>query len=275
MSAALQPAFLTGTAGRLFVSCFAPAAGTDRWLLFVPPFAEEMNKSRRMMARLGHALAAHGIGLCLPDLYGTGDSEGDFRDARLAIWQQDLADTAGWLQQQHNCRQLQLGGLRYGALLAMQVREQLPASGSCLLWQPLAGGKQQLTQFLRLRQAAAIMGGGGETLKDMQARLAGGESLEVAGYQLHPQLAAALAEQDLAGLAPPSSLAVHWLEVARDPQRGVTPVSARVIEAWQGQGSRVSVRAVAGDPFWSTQELVDAPALVSASVEWLAQEAGT
>jgi exosortase A-associated hydrolase 2 len=266
----LQPAFVAGSAGRLFVSCFAPADGADTWLLFVPPFAEEMNKSRRMLARLGYALAAEGIGLCLPDLHGTGDSEGDFGAARMAIWQRDLADVAGWLQAEHGCRRLLLGGLRYGALLAMSSRGQLPDVTACLLWQPVAKGQQQLTQFLRLRQAAAIMGGGGrETLKDLQQQLDHGQPLEVAGYLLHPELAQAMTGQDLVELAPPAGLPVHWLELARDPARPLMPASAQVIEAWQGQGSQVSTAGVPGDPFWSTQELVDAPELLAASLHWL------
>ena len=276
MSHVLQPAFVAGSAGRLFVSCFAPAHGTDTWLLFVPPFAEEMNKSRRMLARLGYALAADGIGLCLPDLYGSGDSEGDFGDASMAIWQRDLRDIAQWLQTEHSCRRLLLGGLRYGALLAMSSRAALPDVAACLLWQPIAKGQQQLTLFLRLRQAAAIMGGGAkETLKDLQQQLDQGQSLEVAGYLLPAELAAAMAAQNLAELAPPAGLPLHWLELSRDPERPVMPASRQVIDAWQGQGSQVMMAGVSGDPFWSTQELVDAPELVTASLRCLQEIVGS
>lgn len=272
MSRVLQPAFVAGDSGRLFVSCFAPAGGTDTWLLFVPPFAEEMNKSRRMMARLGHALAARGIGVALPDLYGTGDSEGEFGDATLTMWQQDLVDTAEWLVRQHDCRNLLVGGLRYGALLAMATLSRLPSPATCLLWQPVSKGQQQLTQFLRLRLAAGIMGGGAaESLTELQGRLARGETLEVAGYDLAPGLAQAMAPQELAALAPPVGVRTHWLELCRDPLRPVTPASAQVIEAWRSVGADVRTYGVAGDPFWSTQELVDAPALVEKSAEILAR----
>lgn len=273
MAAVLQPAFVAGNAGRLFVSCFAPAAGTDRWLLFVPPFAEEANKSRRMMARLGHALAGRGVGLCLPDPYGTGDSAGDFEDARLAIWQEDLVTVAEWLRTEHGCTRLWLGGLRLGVPLALTVADRLGALRGMLCWQPVAKGRQQLTQFLRLRQAAAVMGGGKESMQDMQARLDAGEPLEVAGYMLHPELAAALADLDLASLAP--EVSTHWLELSRDPDRPVTPVSRQVLDAWQQAGTTAEIAGVPGDPFWAVQELVDAPALVEASVELLAAEKGT
>lgn len=274
MSLLLQPAFVAGAAGRLFLSCFKPASGTRRWLLFIPPFAEEANKSRRMLARLGHALAERGVGLCLPDLYGTGDSGGDFSDARLAGWQDDMVVAADWLVEQQGCSALYLGGLRLGVPLALSVLDRLPTVRGCLCWQPVARGQQQLTQFLRLRQAAAVMGGGNESLKDMQARLDAGESLEVAGYRLHPALAGALAALDLAELAPPATAPARWLELSRDPARPVTPLSAQVLAAWRQGGSRVTELGVPGDPFWATQELVDAPALVDASLAWLADGEG-
>lgn len=275
MPRVLQPAFLAGSAGRLFVSCFVPRGGASTWLLFVPPFAEEMNKSRRMIARLGHALAARGVGLCLPDLYGTGDSEGDFGDAQLPIWEQDLLDVAHWLQQQHGCQRLVLGGMRYGALLAMALQSRLPAVSACLLWQPLAKGQQQLTQFLRLRLAANIMAGGNESVQGLQDRLRQGEAIEVAGYTLAPALAAAMAEQDLAPSAPSADVPVHWLELSRDPQRPLTPVSNRIVEQWRQQGGDVRSQGVPGDPFWSTQELVDAPALIDVSVAAVCAEAAS
>lgn len=270
MPSVLQPAFITGRAGQLLVTCFEPAAGAKHWLLFVPPFAEEANKSRRMMARLGHALAAQGVGTALLDLFGTGDSAGDFGEARLAIWQDDIVATANWLVSDKGCDTLSLGGLRLGVAVGLSAISQLPAAPRNLLcWQPVTKGQQQLTQFLRLRQAAAVMGGGTASIKDMQTRLASGETLEVAGYDLHPDLASGLAQLDLNRLTPPSGAAVHWLELTRNPEKPVMPASLAVLDAWQQSGLVPQVQGVPGDPFWTVQELVDAPALVDASVQAL------
>ncbi len=268
----LQPAFIAGSAGRLLMTCFEPPAGTHRWLLFVPPFAEEANKSRRMMARLGHALAAQGMGLALLDLYGTGDSAGDFGDARLEIWQDDIVRACRWLAAEKRCRELSLGGLRLGVPLALSALARLDSVARLLLWQPVVKGQQHVSQFLRLRQVAAVMGGGKESLKDMQEALAGGQSLEVAGYELHPALATAIAELDLTALAPSSDVPVHWLELTRNAEKPVVPASAAVIAGWQRAGGNLNVRGVAGDPFWAVQELVDAPALIEASLRCLLPE---
>src|SRR3546814_1526626 len=57
----------------------------------------EMNRSRRMAALQARALAALGIDVLLLDLFGTGDSAGDFRDARWEIWREDAMAAVAWL----------------------------------------------------------------------------------------------------------------------------------------------------------------------------------
>lgn len=269
----LRPLFLQGCTGRIHLTNFLPDTPTNHWLLFCPPWAEEMNKSRRMMARLGHALADQGIAMCLPDLYGTGDSAGDFSDARWDIWCDDLRQTSQWLQQQ-GCRRLLLGGLRSGCLLAWDVRQTLAlAPASSLFWQPVSQGAQQLTQFLRLRMAAGMTRGGGESVRDLRALLTAGKAIEVAGYELAPALADALEQKTLQGADDLAGETVYWLELGSGEQQTVSPVSRQVIEDWRSRGARVSAQRLSGDPFWSTQELVDVPALIDASVAVLTGEA--
>ena len=84
----MNPFFLVGGQGTLFAIYYPPAAGVPRrdGVLYVPPFAEEMNKSRRLVALQARRLAAAGFGVLVPDLYGTGDSAGDFAEARWSIW---------------------------------------------------------------------------------------------------------------------------------------------------------------------------------------------
>ena len=84
--------FLTGRAGALYARYQPPRASIRHRadVVIVPPFAEEMNKSRRMFALLAERLATLGVGTALIDLYGTGDSEGDFGDARYDVWLDDM-----------------------------------------------------------------------------------------------------------------------------------------------------------------------------------------
>ena len=72
--------------------CIAePVRGTVRGVvLLLPPFAEEMNKSRRMCALLARGLAADGWRVVRIDLFGCGDSAGSLRDASWEQWCDDL-----------------------------------------------------------------------------------------------------------------------------------------------------------------------------------------
>ena len=91
MADRLCPLFIDGTAGRLFAIYLAPAPEAPRRgaVLYLPPFAEEMNRSRRMVLLQARRMVELGYQVLIVDLYGTGDSEGDFADARWAIWRAD------------------------------------------------------------------------------------------------------------------------------------------------------------------------------------------
>ena len=84
-----RPFFLRFTAGRRFCLLHAPERRAIGAVLYVHPLAEEMNKSRRMAALQARALAASGWFVLQVDLFGCGDSDGDFGDAD---WQRWLAD---------------------------------------------------------------------------------------------------------------------------------------------------------------------------------------
>ena len=99
--AGCQPLFLEGAQGRLFALSYHPAQlQTHRHgVLIVPPFAEEMNKSRRMLSQQARLLAEDGYLTLLLDLYGTGESDGEFSDASWAGWCEDLMCGYRWLRE--------------------------------------------------------------------------------------------------------------------------------------------------------------------------------
>src|SRR5687768_8838655 len=67
--------------GRRFCLLHMPSRPARALVVYVHPFAEEMNKSRRMAALQARALAASGHAVLQIDLLGCGDSSGDFGDA--------------------------------------------------------------------------------------------------------------------------------------------------------------------------------------------------
>ncbi len=269
MPVGIDPFFVGEPGRRRFCLHFRPDAGARAplGLVFVPPFAEEMNKCRRMVSLQARRLAAAGYPVLVPDLSGCGDSEGDFGEARWEAWLADVSEAVGWLRER-GADGIWLWGVRLGACLAAEVARD-PAAGieGLLLWQPVVSGRTHLTQFLRIRLAADLAGQGRETTKDLRARLARGESVEVAGYDLSPALASAIDGVRLADAAPPPGTPVRWFEVVGAPEQGVSPASARVVQRWEESGAGVTVVTVPGEPFWATQEITECPALIEATTD--------
>jgi exosortase A-associated hydrolase 2 len=156
-----------------------------------------------------------------------------------------------------------LWSLRAGALLAGAASSALADLPALVLWQPVLAGKAHLTQFLRLKVAAEALGAGATTVStsDLVAQLKRGETLEIAGYRLPPAVALPMAESELGTPAP--GVRVQWFEV--NAEASLSPAGQRVVNAWQSSGVVVHARAVAGPPFWQTQELEDCPPLIDAT----------
>jgi exosortase A-associated hydrolase 2 len=240
-------------------------------VLFAPPFAEEMNKSRRMMAEAAIALAAHDYASVLPDLYGSGDSAGEFVEADWATWVQDLARVAS------RCRDNGLEvsaviGVRLGCALAAQA---LAASGvsvkRSVFWQPVTDGARFMTQFLRLRVAASMMSPeGAESIGQLKQQLQDSGRLEVAGYELSSRLVADVEQVRLEAALGPQLGDIHWLEVVRDAGGELSGASRSALDRAQQSGHRVHAGSVPGEPFWSSTEIVLNPALIERTVQALA-----
>lgn len=238
-------------------------------VLLLPPFADEMNKSRRMLARLLHRLAEHSVSGLLFDPYGTGDSAGDFSEASWDLWLADARIAARFLREQ-GVDELVVVALRSGALIARAVESDLQACGlrAMLLWHPVPSGKVMLNQFLRLRLAALMdQGGSRETGAMLRERLTAGEIVEVGGYGLSGDLAFGMEEVDLLDSELDPSVTVAWAELVSDAERPLLPASRKVIERWRQRGIDVRAETIVGPQFWSTAELADVPELIDWSLE--------
>jgi hypothetical protein len=312
---------------------FLPARGGGRYCLYHPPvlppgeavpcrgallqvhaFAEELNRCRRMSALQSRMLAGHGVAVLQIDLYGCGDSAGDFSDARWEIWKEDLALASRWLENRTGMA-VSLWGQRLGALLALDFATGLdspsgaPPAGRepggprrpddvsstraverLVFWQPVLRGETALTQFLRLRLAGQLGGAGGdpgqdsgpaegidpasgadcgqETVAGLRARMARGETVEVAGYALHPELAGAIDAADAATMNIPRA-PVHWLDVALTAGQPSPAARQRTLAAWRARGARVEHDVATGPAFWASQEITEcAPLLAKTAAIW-------
>ena len=265
-----EPFFLDASPGKRFCLYHPPGKGgpLSQAFIYIHPFAEEMNKSRRMAALQAKVFAAMGVGVLQIDLYGCGDSEGDFGDATWETWKNDVEYAHQWLIQQ-GFTSVHFWGLRLGALLALDYAEGAGmGSVKFVLWQPVVSGKSFLTQFLRLKLVSKLMSDDADkkatNVQGFREKLRAGEALEIAGYTLSSAMAAAIDALKLGQLAVKNS-EVYWFEITPGTGRGLSPASTSIVEIWNQSGICPKVALMPGLPFWATQEIGECSELLAAT----------
>ena len=164
-----------------------------------------------------------------------------------------------------------LWGVRLGALMAMDLVSQRPEIvKELLLWQPVYSGKQSITQFLRLRMALGMMQGQQESVGDLRNLAV----LRVKSWKSQDILFALSCIEEIDQLEArqmniPDTCTVSLFEVASSTEKPMTVPTRNQLQAWTSVGIRTNSAVVAGDPFWSTQEIGISTDLIDASSEAL------
>jgi exosortase A-associated hydrolase 2 len=263
---ALNAAFRDFGVGERFCVDWRPTGAAWGALLVLPPFGEELNKSRRAMACAAREFSTNGWFVRLVDAFGTGDSPGDFAAATWAQWVADYRAAASDLARETGLK-VSFWGVRIGALIAQDVA----APGARLiLWQPALSGEQQLTQLLRLRVTQESFSGSGQapTTKQLRSMLERGEPLEIGGYELNPSLVLPMAERRIDALDAWKGT-IGWLDTGPEPRSELPPATGRSLEALRERGVTVEYDHVVGQPFWATVEIETADGLAKRSLDML------
>lgn len=233
----------------------------------MPPFAEEMNKCRRQVTQTACVLAEKGCAVLLVDLFGTGDSEGDFAEARWGTWKSDVITAIRWMESEGFSVD-SIVATRLGCALAAESLNEAGRSVlSTVFWQPVVSGRQFVTQFLRLQVAASMMDSGGQvTVEELRTRLKEGKSLEIAGYELTQGLWSAIEEANLLSCLSRRLGRLHIIEVGRVQKSGLSVPGQRLMAAARKQDIEVTGQRVPGDPMWAATEIVTNSLLGEATV---------
>ena len=266
--------FIPGARGQLFAALRHPGPGRTctRALLCVMPLAEEMNRSRRLVALQSRVLAAAGMAVLCVDPYGCGDSEGEFADADWQTWVDDLHAARDWLGTRTGLP-VDVWAIRHGALLAADAfRAALPQV--VLLWQPVVSGSAALREMLRVSVASGMLNGrdrprGVDALREA---LFAGETIDVGGYPITPQLARAL---DAASLDPwPFGDARGaWIEVSGNPPEAQGRPGAPAADRCRIPGGTLHERVVTGRRFWSAPDVFEFDELITETVQAIEEPA--
>ncbi|GAB2929877.1 serine aminopeptidase domain-containing protein [Rheinheimera gaetbuli] len=263
--------FYTMPSGKLFLRIEQSQDATSA-VVVIPPFAEEMNKSRHLLTALMRQLAAKGCSCFMLDNYGTGDSEGDLDSATTAIWRADLQQLLSKLRDE-GFEQVSFIAVRFGAL---QLFDLLNHSNLALtakqlvLWQPMFDVTKFWQQFVRIKVAEAMAGGAKISQKDIEQQLTNGETVEIAGYPISPAFYQSLLHMHTTLPASLNQFELSWFETSLLDNIAL-PVQKQ-LQLLQ-QSAAVNFVQLKAESYWQTSELASADELISLTVQQLS--AGT
>jgi len=266
--------FLVSEQSHCLVTGFEPSELIRRFVIIVPPFAEEMNKSRKMVSDFARAMASHGdatTAVYIIDLFGCGDSEGLLERASWDIWRANIIDLTTQLQAEHPGAHCVMLGIRLGAALALDciVKPLLTLKISLVFWQPVLNGKQFIHQFLRLKVAASILTQQPLSMAQIRQQLAAEQAIEVSGYLLSSTLVEEIESINHHQLIQlPNDISVAWFETNICASEALLPANEKIVNQWQQQ-NEVERQIFVSPPFWQSVDTVVVPALVERTVNYV------
>jgi exosortase A-associated hydrolase 2 len=263
-----QAFFLEGKHGSIF-ALFQAAQGDQKGaFLFIPPFAEEMNRCRAAVSWQTREFAKIGYSTLVVDPFGTGDSEGELSDASWDIWQSDITIAANWLENKTN-RPISLWGFRLGCLLAADFANSSPGRiRNLLLWQPVVNGKLFLTQYLRYRVASLVDRGlPPENTREIRDKLISGEVVEVAGYPISGALAKGLDQAQFSNFDNLQAIDITWFERVVDSEKPFPIPALKAMDTLRGHGSIIDPYKFSDPQIWQLHDKDRTPNLVELTTQ--------
>jgi exosortase A-associated hydrolase 2 len=148
----IKPYFFGEPSSQLFACYHAPRGGpSQHGVVLCYPIGHEYIRAHRVYRLLASRLARAGFHVLRFDYFGTGDSAGEFEEASLRRWRDDIAAAVEQLRG-FGVRHVCLVGLRMGATLAMLVGTEHEGLAGIVLWDPVVNGSEYLAEVTALQQ---------------------------------------------------------------------------------------------------------------------------
>lgn len=163
----------------------APLPISPAAVVFVHPFMEERQDAHPFLRSLAAQVANRGLWAMRFDLHGCGDSEGEWEEATVASWLDDVRAACAHVRAQSGVERVVLCGLRFGATLAAMAGA-VEGPAPLALIQPVVKGGTYAMDVLRAYLAAEMVltKKAGVTREALIERLRAGETVNVFGYHL-------------------------------------------------------------------------------------------
>lgn len=134
----------------LFGAHSAPSkSARDTGIVLIPPLGQEAIRAHRAIRQLALRLVRERFHALRFDLGGTGDSYGDFSDARVDQWVEDVRAAMDELRDRTGLLRISLVGLRLGAALACRAASGRRDVDKIVLWEPVVSGMRYLSELAR------------------------------------------------------------------------------------------------------------------------------
>ena len=233
-----------------------PAPG-NCWII-CPPFAEEEKSAHRTLVELADSLVAKGDAVLGFAPSGTGDSEGEFENASLTNWCEDILNACEYSRQRYPQSALGLIGLRLGASLAAQVGEQTGVDNLILI-EPILRGRSFLMQLGARKKLRAMMTE--EEVGSQKSKVGNHDAKfeDLDGWPLGETLRDELKVLDLSSHPPKIKGGVLALQVSSREQ-----ISPALEQFARALNDTASTQAVVMPPFWNRLDHLDSSPLIAA-----------
>jgi pimeloyl-ACP methyl ester carboxylesterase len=245
--------FFLNRGGRRLFYCRHGAGTPGPGWLFCNPFLEEKTFTHSLYVALARRLAAGGQTVLRFDYEGDGDSEGDLSGLGLEDWVTDIEDAAAFASDHHGLRAPALFGVRLGGSLACLAAGRVNAA-RVLAWEPVAHGETYLQDclMLNLTTQLATYKKVVEDRKALLARMAAGQTVNVAGHEIGDGMAKSLAHLKLGSAVAALTCPVHVVAVVK--ASGASP--GRDLQAL-AVNPNVMLAAQHVPPFWYEPKFLD------------------
>ncbi len=234
-------------------------------VVIVAPFAEEKKAAQRALVAASRAFAGAGFEVLRFDLRGTGDSGGEFSQADIASWLNDVRDAIASAREMSGALPLTLLGLRFGAALAwLAACDESLKVDNLVLWEPVTSGATYVRQNRQRAQIRAQMTSG-------QSAAPAGSSEEYPafdfdGFAINSKLHREMAQLDLPALSPKiKRLLILQISGSARLKKPFEDLKTHA----QNIGIETEIESVAVEAFWSSIGLIETDLVRNRTLQWL------
>ena len=243
----------------------------NRAVVLVPPFAEEMNRSKRMYVLCARLLADSGIHAICFDYSGTGDSSGKWGDFEYQDWVGDVSDV--YTYSTKHASEVNFIALRFGALvLADAILQSEITAKKCLLWDPVEKGDALTRPLVRMKIAAAMADNSKKiTTQEVMDAMSNTGYIESAGYHITHSMFDEVNGKKLSDNISSimEAMDVHWMTSGKFKQTENQWLanSLQQSDLELSKLNNLHMHAVNDVKFWMQQEVTISPQLLKLTRE--------